>query len=82
MTQVKVIVWTTYSKNVAGNRCDVFEALEKKNEYSSIEYLLAIPVRNASLERIFLLTNVLWIIEKTRFNLETILSITLANQYF
>ncbi|XP_060847841.1 uncharacterized protein LOC132927347 [Rhopalosiphum padi] len=85
--QVKIIEWKHCSKKVTEKWCDVFKILEKNqisfNNFSAIiEYSLAIPGTNASVERIFSLTNVLWTDEKNRFNVETIKSIIIAKQHF
>ena len=43
---------------------------------------MAIPGTNASVERIYSISNVLWTDEKNRFNVETIRSIIITKQHF
>lgn len=55
---IKIIEWKNYSKKITEKWCEVFKILEKDN-ISSIEYSLAIPSTNASVERIYSIINVL-----------------------
>lgn len=85
--QVKIVEWRNCSKKVTEKWCEVFKILEKNqisinNLSTIIEYSLAIPGTNASVERIFSITNVLWTDEKNRFKVETIRSIIIAKQHF
>ncbi|VVC36885.1 Hypothetical protein CINCED_3A018747 [Cinara cedri] len=47
-----------------------------------LEYSMAIPGTNASVERVFSITNVLWTDEKNQFLVDTIRSIIIVKQHF
>lgn len=78
--------WKNDSK--AENRwCEIFETLEKNNisiKYFMIilEYSMAILGTNATVERVFSITNVLWIDEKNHFLVNTIRLIIIIKQHF
>lgn len=84
--KVKMQNWKNGSK--AEDRwCEIFKTLEKNNipiKYFTIilEYSMAIPGTNASVERVFSITNVLWTDEKNRFLVDTIRSIIIVKQHF
>jgi len=84
--KVKMQNWKNGSK--AEDRwCEIFKILEKNNipiKYFTVilEYSMAIPGTNASVERVFSITNVLWTDEKNRFLVDTITSIIIVKQHF
>jgi len=86
VVKVKMQNWKSGSK--AEDRwCEIFETLEKNNisiKYFTIilEYSMAIPGTNASMERVFSITNVLWTDENNRFIVDTIRSIIIVKQHF
>jgi len=86
IVKVKTQNWKNDSK-VEDRWCGIFKTLEKNNisiKYFTIilEYSMAIPGTNASIERVFSITNVLWIDEKNRFLVDTIRSIINVKQHF
>jgi hypothetical protein len=63
--------------------CEVFKILEKNNipiKYFTVilKYSIAIPRTNASVERVFSITNALWTDEKNRFFVDTVRSIIIV----
>ncbi|KAF0755875.1 protein FAM200B-like [Aphis craccivora] len=86
VVKVKIQNWKNGSK--AEDRwCEIFETLEKNNisiKYFTIilEYSMAFPRTNATVERVFSITNVLWTNEKNHFLVNTIRSIIIIKQHF
>ena len=66
--------------------CEIFETLKKNNisiKYLTIilEYSMAIPGTNVSVERVLSITNVLWTDEKNCFLVDTIRSIIIVKHF-
>jgi len=86
VVKVKIQNWKNGSK--AEDRwCEIFKTLEKNNisiKYFTIilEYSMAFPRTNATVERVFSITNVLWTNEKNHFLVNTIRSIIIIKQHF
>jgi len=67
--------------------CEIFEYtkthnIDTTNISKIVEYSLAMPGKNAAVERIFSIINVLWKDEKNRFLIETIKSIIIVKTHF